>query len=64
MRSGTVKAVWNNSVAGYTDYSTPDIVAKTTDIRFTVDISGGDVRLNAVISSGTWEVMTSTEIVF
>jgi hypothetical protein len=64
MRSGTVKAVWNSSSAGYTDYSTTDIVSTTSGIGFTVDINSGNVRLNAVINSGTWEVKTSVEIIF
>jgi hypothetical protein len=64
MRSGTVKAVWNNSSAGYTDYSTTDIISTTSGIEFTVDINSGNVRLNAVINSGTWEVKTSVEIIF
>jgi hypothetical protein len=64
MRSGTVKAVWNNSTAGYTDVSTTDIVGSTSDIEFTVDVSGGNVRLNAVVTSGTWTVKVGTKVVF
>jgi hypothetical protein len=64
MRSGTVKAVWNNSTAGYTDVSTTDIVGSTAGIEFTVDVSGGNVRLNAVITSGTWTVKVGTKVVF
>jgi len=64
MRSGTVKAVWNNSTAGYSDVSTTDIVASTSGIEFTVDVSGGNARLNAVITSGTWTVKVGTEVVF
>jgi len=64
MRSGTVKAVWNNSTAGYTDISTTDIVESTSGIEFTVDVSGGNVRLNAVVTSGTWTVKVGTKVVF
>ena len=64
MRAGTVKVVWNNSSAGYTDYSTTDIVGSTSGISFTADVSGGNVRLNAVITSGTWSVKVSTNVVF
>jgi hypothetical protein len=64
MRSGTVKAVWNNSTAGYTDVSTTDIVGSTSGIEFTVDVSGGNVRLNAVVTSGTWTVKVGTKVVF
>jgi len=64
MRAGTIKVVWNNSSAGYTDYSTTDIGGSTSGISFTSDVSGGNVRLNAVITSGTWSVKVSTNIVF
>jgi hypothetical protein len=64
MRSGTVKAVWNNSSAGYTDVSTTDIVSSTEGIEFTVDVNGGNVRLNAVITSGVWSVKVGTKVVF
>jgi hypothetical protein len=64
MRSGTVKAVWNSSTAGYTDFSTTDIVNSTLGIEFTVDVSGANVRLNAVITSGTWSVRVSTDVIF
>jgi hypothetical protein len=64
MRSGTVKSVWNNSTAGYTDFSTTDIGGSTLGIGFTVDVSGGNVRLNAVIASGTWSVKVASDIVF
>jgi len=64
MRSGTVKVVWDSSTAGYTDISTTDIVDSTEPIEFTVDVSGGNVRLNAVITSGTWTVKVATKVVF
>ena len=64
MRAGTVKAVWDNTTAGYTDFSTRDIVSSTSDFEFTVDVVGSDVRLNAVISSGSWSVKVSTNILF
>jgi hypothetical protein len=64
MRAGTVKVVWDNSTAGYTDYSTTDIVNTTSGISFTADVSGGNVRLNAVITSGTWSIKVSTNVVF
>jgi hypothetical protein len=63
-RAGTIIAVWNNSVAGYTDYSTTDIVGSTSDISFIVDVNGGYVRLRAVITSGTWTIRVGSEIIF
>jgi hypothetical protein len=64
MRAGTVMSVWNNSTAGFTDYSTTDIVGSTSGISFTVDVSGGNARLNAVITSGTWSIKVSTNVIF
>jgi hypothetical protein len=63
MRSGTVKSVWNNVTAGYTDYSTTDIVGSTLDVVFTVDVFGGNVRLIANINSGTWRIKLKTQII-
>ena len=66
MRGGTVKAVWNSSTAGYTDFSTTDIGGSTSDISFTVTVinAGVDVAFNAVATSGTWSVKTGVKIIF
>jgi hypothetical protein len=64
MRAGTVKSVWNNSTAGYTDVSTTDISGSTSNIGFTVTVSGSDVNLNAVVSGGTWSVQVGSKIIF
>ena len=58
MRIGTIMAIWNSPNVTYTDYCTADL-GDTTGIEFTVDISGSSVRLNAIISSGTWTITTS-----
>ena len=57
MRVGTVMAVWVGSSVSYTDYSTADI-GDTTGIEFTVTLSAPNMRLNAVITTGTWTVKT------
>jgi hypothetical protein len=57
-------AVWNSSAAAFTDTSTPDLVASTSPISFTVDVSGGLVRLRAVISSGVWDVYAGARVIF
>jgi hypothetical protein len=64
MRGGTVKAVWNNSTAGFTDFSTTDIAGSTSGIGFTVDVSGSNVRLNAVVTTGTWTVQVGSKLIF
>jgi hypothetical protein len=57
-------AVCNSSAAAFTDTSTPDLVASTSAISFTVDVSGGLVRLNAVISLGPWDVFAGARVIF
>jgi hypothetical protein len=64
MRGGTVKAVWNISSAAYNDFSTTDIGGSTTGIEFVVDVSGSNVRLNAVVTVGTWTVQVGSKLIF
>ena len=61
-RLGTVMATWEGVNVEYTDYSTADL-GDTLPIAFTVDISGGDVRLNAIITSGSWTVQTGVRVI-
>lgn len=57
-RSGTVFSVWNSSgTVRYTDYSTTDI-GNTSDVTFTVGVSGGFALLRASVSSNNWSVKT------
>ena len=62
MRIGTVMATWDASNVTYTDYSSADI-GNTNPIEFTVDISSPNIRLNAVITSGTWVVQTGIRLI-
>lgn len=48
-RAGTVMAVWSASVVEYTDISTADLGAATSDISFTVDVLGDIARFKAVV---------------
>jgi hypothetical protein len=57
-RAGEVTAVWNGSTIVYEEYSTVD-VGNTTDLTFSVALSGTNVNLNAA-STGGWTVKTST----
>ena len=63
-RSGVVMAVWDSSLATFTDTSTPDLNGSTEGIEFNVDVSGGDVRLRAIVTSGTWSVNVGLRIIF
>jgi hypothetical protein len=64
MRAGTILCVWNSTGASYTDTSTTDLGTSTTGISFTVTSSGGIVTLNAVITSGTWNIKVGTRVIF
>lgn len=64
LRAGTVISVWNNVDASYTDISTPDLNGNTEAVSFSVAISGGDVKLFANVTSGTWDLDIATRIIF
>jgi len=64
MRAGVVMAVWDNAGATFTDYSTPDLNGTTSPFVWYVDVSSGLVRLQSVISSGTWTINVGTRVIF
>jgi len=66
MRAGTVMGVWDSSGtnAGSTDYSTPDIVASTVGISFSVTVASPSVSLVASVTSGSWTVKVGTRVIF
>jgi hypothetical protein len=61
-RAGTVTAVWNGTIVEFTDTSTADLVASTAGISFTVTISGSNLILTAVITTGTWNVKVGARL--
>ena len=65
MRAGTITAVWDGTLIDWNEVSTPDIGGTITnsDLSFSVDINGGNVRLVATIGSGTWSVDTSRQMI-
>ena len=63
-RTGVVMAVWDNTSASFTDTSTTDLNGSTEGISFIVTVSGGDVRLTAVVTVGVWTVKVGTRIIF
>ena len=63
-RAGTVIVVWNGTLATLTDMSTPDIGGPTDGIAFVVTNDGTNVTLSANVSSGTWNVIGGTRIIF
>lgn len=64
IRSGFILAAWNCSGATYTETSTPDLSGSTSGIIFNVTVQSQNVNLNAVVSSGTWEVKIGSRIIF
>jgi hypothetical protein len=66
MRSGTVMAVWNTlgTAAGFTDYSTTDILGSTLGISFNVTAAAPSVSLIASVTSGSWTVKVGTRVIF
>jgi hypothetical protein len=64
IRSGVILAAWNCTGATYTETSTPDLNGSTEGISFSVDVSSNIVRLNAVVTSGTWDVKVGSRIIF
>ena len=61
---GQVLATWDNSGAAFTDVSSPDLNASTAGFVWKVGVAGGTVNLDAQISSGTWDILVSTRIIF
>ena len=57
MRAGTISGVWNGTLIRFNEVTTNDI-GNTNGINFSLDISGGFVRLIATITSGTWTIKT------
>ena len=63
-RMGQVYATWNNSSAVFTDVSSPDLAGSTAGLIWKVQVSGGNVELIATISSGSWNILVSTRVIF
>lgn len=63
-RSGTVMAVWDNinNRIDYTEISTPDLYSETSGIKFGLHITGANVELVPVITSGTWNIKLGVRV--
>jgi hypothetical protein len=62
---GQVYGVWNTSSATFTDVSSPDLNGSTAG-RFvwSLQVNAPNVELIATISSGTWDILVATRIIF
>lgn len=60
-RAGSIYATWTEDGASvdWSDISTPDINGSTSQVDFSVTISSGNVRLNALVTGGTWTITGS-----
>ena len=63
IRVGTIISSWNNVNTEYTDISTKDLDGDTSSVSFYVDMLGGNIRLNASISSGIWTIKSGIRII-
>ncbi len=63
-RMGQVYSTWNATSAVFTDVSTPDLGGSTAGFVWKVSVGGGTVNLDATISSGTWDILVATRIIF
>lgn len=62
-RAGTIQAVWDGTNITYNEQSTGDLNSATNGLTFTLTISGGNVNLNAIRTSGTWKIKISSRII-
>jgi predicted carbohydrate-binding protein with CBM5 and CBM33 domain len=63
-RAGMVISTWLGSVVVFTDTSTPDGNGSTSEFRWVVNISGGNIELTTDIDSGSWDVKVYARIIF
>ena len=62
MRAGTIMSAWEGGSVVYNETSTNDL-GNTNAVTMSVNISGGNARLFAQVSSGTWSVSTLTRAI-
>lgn len=62
-RAGTIISVWDGTNTEYTDNSTKDLNASTAGIIFTVTISGSNVVLSSVVTTGSWNIKIGARVI-
>lgn len=62
-RAGTVMAVWFGSSVEATDTSTNDLIADTSGISFSADVSSSFLRVNATVTTGSWNVKIGARVI-
>jgi len=63
-RMGQIYATWDSSAATFTDVSSPDLNGSTVDLVWKVQVLGGNLELLSGITSGTWDILVATRIIF
>jgi hypothetical protein len=61
-RAGSIIATWTEDgtfIDNWGDLGTEDINGSTEDVQFTTTVVGTEVRLNAIVASGTWTITGS-----
>ena len=62
-RAGTVMSVWDGTNIEYTDTSTADLVASTAGIEFVVSVSGSNIIISSVVTTGTWSIKVGARVI-
>jgi hypothetical protein len=55
--------VWDGTNVQYTDSSTPDLGASTLGVEFSSLISGSDLILKAIVTTGTWNIKVGARVI-
>jgi hypothetical protein len=61
---GQVYTTWDTSSAVFTDISSPDLNSSTAGFVWKVQVTSGNVELVCSITSGSWDVLVATRIIF
>ena len=54
-RAGNIQSVWLGSDVNYTETATMDI-GNTVDFDWDVVIAGNDIKVNSIVTAGSWNV--------
>ena len=63
MRAGTIICISDGSNVEFTDTSTADLISSTNEISFDIGISGSNILLYSLISSGEWDVRVASRTI-
>ena len=61
---GLIYGVWDSNSADFTDTSSPDLNGSTAAFYWKLQVNAGSVELVGNASSGSWDVLVATRIIF